>query len=277
MKTLTMKPLNWLKVSRQARRHFDEEELRQLGESLKVKQLQPIVARPDGTIIAGERRYRAAMLVGLKELMVIISEEPLSETQIRVFQLMENIHRADLRDGEKFRACEELVRLNPHWTNQDLSSHLHLSESTITKYLSPARCIKDVQDALEEGRIGITTCYEISRVPAEKQAELLRLKLSGTSRDGLTEHVRKQKNADQAQVRSKRISCPLPSGVSIIASGDSLSLDDLIRALGEAQSEAKRARDQGLDARTFSAVMKDKSKKIASTKTTLSTTVDAKQ
>ena len=80
MKTLTMKPLNWLKVSRQARRHFDEEELRQLGESLKVKQLQPIVARPDGTIIAGERRYRAAMLVGLKELMVILSEEPLTET-----------------------------------------------------------------------------------------------------------------------------------------------------------------------------------------------------
>ena len=149
-----MKPLNWLKVSRQARRHFDEEELRQLGESLKVKQLQPIVARPDGTIIAGERRYRAAMLVGLKELMVILSEEPLTETQIRVFQLMENIHRADLRDGEKFRACEELVRLNPHWTNQDLSSHLHLSESTITKYLSPARCIKDVQDALEEGGSG---------------------------------------------------------------------------------------------------------------------------
>ena len=266
MKTLTTKPLNWLKVTRQARRHFDEEELRQLGESLKVKQLQPVVARPDGTIITGERRYRAAMLVGLKELIVIISEEPLTETQIRVLQLMENLHRSDLRDGEKFRAYEELARLNPHWTNRDLSLQLHLSESAITKYLSPARCIKEVQEALEGGRIGITTCYEISRVPAEQQAELLRLKLSGTSRDGLSEHVRKQKHADQPQVRSKRISCPLPSGVNIVASGNSLSLDDLITALGEAQSEAKRARDQGLDARTFSAVMKDKSKKIAAAK-----------
>ena len=181
------------------------------------------------------------MLVGLKELMVDPQRGAAHRDADSCFQLTENIHRADLRDGEKFRACEELIRLNPHWTNQDLSSHLHLSESTITKYLSPARCIKDVQDALDEGRIGITTCYEISRVPAEKQAELLRLKLSGISRDGLTEHVRKQKNADQAQVRSKRIICPLPSGVSIIASGDSLSLDDLIRSLGEAQSEAKRA------------------------------------
>ena len=121
---------------------------------------------------------------------------------------------------------------------------MHLSESTITKYLSPARCIKDVQDALEEGRIGITTCYEISRVPAEKQAELLRLKLSGTSRDGLTEHVRKQKNADQAQVKSKRISCLLPSGVSIVATGDSLSLDDLIRSLGEAVGSETRTRSR---------------------------------
>jgi ParB family chromosome partitioning protein len=266
MKTLVNKPLNWLKVTRQARRHFDEEELRQLGESLKIKQLQPIVAHPDGTIIAGERRYRAAMLVGLKELMVIISEEPLTETQIRVLQLTENLHRADLRDGEKFRACEELTRLNPNWSNKDLSNQLHLSESAITKYLSPARCIKDVQDALEDGRIGITTCYEISRVSAEEQAELLRLKLSGTSRDGLSEHIRKQKNRDESQVRSKRISCQLPSGVSIVASGMTLSLDDLITALGEAQSEARRARDQGLDARTFSAVMKDKSKKISITK-----------
>lgn len=267
MKTLTNKPLSWLKVSRQARRHFDEEELRQLGESLKVKQLQPIVARPDGTIIAGERRYRAAKLAGLAELLVIVSDEPLTETQIRVLQLTENLHRSDLRDGEKFRACEELARLNPHWSNKDLSNQLHLSESAITKYLSPARCIKEVRDALEDGRIGITACYEISRAPADQQAELLRLKLSGTSRDGLTEHIRKHKKSDQPQVQTKRISCQLPSGINVVATGRAISLDDLIIALGEAQSEAKRARDQGLDARTFSAVMKDKSRKLASTKT----------
>ena len=65
MATLTNKPLNWFKVARQARQHFDEAELRQLGESLKVKQLQPVVARPDGLLIAGERRLRAARLVGL--------------------------------------------------------------------------------------------------------------------------------------------------------------------------------------------------------------------
>lgn len=263
MATLTNKPLNWFKVAPQARRHFDEAELRQLGESLKVKQLQPVLARPDGMLIAGERRLRAASLVGLTELLVVISDEPLTESQLRIFQLTENLHRADLRDGEKFRACEELLRLNPGWANKDLASHLKLGESTVTKYLSAARCIGEVQEALEAGRIGITTVYEISRAPQEQQGDLLRLKLSGTSRDGLADRVRKQKSQSVPQVRVKRIHCPLPSGISIAVSGEELSLEDCIEALGNAQKEAKKAMDQGLDARTWQSVMRDKAKKGA--------------
>ncbi len=260
MTQLTTKPLNWFKVAPQARRHFDEADLRQLGESLKARQLQPVLARSDGTLIAGERRFRAAGLVGLPDLQVIITEEPLTDTQIKVIQLTENLHRADLRDNEKWRACEELLRLNPGWANKDLAAHLKLGESTVTKYLAPSRCIPEVQQALETGKIGITAAYEISRVPAEQQAELLRLKLSGTSRDGLAEHVRKQKRDAAPQVRVKRISCPLTSGVGIVVTGLELSLDDLIEALGEAQKEAKKARELGYTAKTFAAAMKDKSK-----------------
>ncbi len=260
MPVLASKPLSWFKVAPQARRHFEESDLRQLGDSLKDRQLQPVLAKPDGTLIAGERRYRAAKLVGLPTLDVVITEEPLTDTQIKVIQLTENLHRADLRDSEKWRACEELLRLNPGWANKDLAAHLKLGESTVTKYLAPSRCIPDVQQALEAGQCGITACYEISRVPAEQQGELLRLKLSGTSRDGLAEHVRKQKRDAAPQIRVKRIACPLPSGVGIVVTGEELSLDDLIEALGEAQKEAKKAREQGLDAKTFSAVMRDKAK-----------------
>jgi ParB family transcriptional regulator, chromosome partitioning protein len=263
MPVLATKPLNWFKVAPQARRHFDEAELRQLGESLKVKQLQPVLAREDGTLMAGERRYRAAKLVGLAELLAVITDEPLTETQIKVIQLTENLHRSDLRDSEKWRACEELLRLNPGWSNKELAAHLKLGESTVTKYLSPSRCIPEVQEALEAGRLGVTAVYEISRAPADQQAELLQLKLSGTSRDGLADRVRKQKNQSVPQVRVKRIACPLPSGASVVVSGAELSLDDLIEALGEAQKEARKAREQGLDARTWQSVMRDKAKKGA--------------
>lgn len=261
MATLSTKPLAWFKVSAQARRHFDEGELRLLGESLKVRQIQPVLARPDGTLVAGERRLRAAQLVGLPELQVVISDEPLTETQLRVLQLVENVHRADLRDFEKFQACQELLRLNPGWTHKDLAAHLNLSESSVTKYLAPGRAIPEVQAALEAGRVGVTTVYEIAKADPQQQAELLQLSLAGASRDDLASRVRKQKTQSTPQARIRRIVLPLPSGASITVAGAELSLDDLIEALGESQKEARKAREQGLDAKTFSAVMKDKAKK----------------
>ncbi len=261
MAKLETKPLSWFKIAPQARREFDEAKLLELGECIKARgQYQPVLAKPDGTLIAGERRYRAAKLVGLPTLDVVITEEPLTDTQIKVIQLTENLHRADLKDSEKWRACEELLSLNPGWANKDLAAHLNLSESTVTKYLAPSRCIPEVQQALEAGRVGITAAYEISRAPAEQQGELLGMKLSGTSRDGLAERVRRQKSESTPQVRVKRIACVLPSGVSIVASGPELSLDDLIEALGEAQKEAKKAREHGYTAKTFAAAMKDRSK-----------------
>ena len=52
----------------------------------------------------------------------------------------------------------------------------------------------------------------------------------------------------------------LPSGVTIVASGAHLSLDEFIESLAESQREAKKAREQGLDARTFQSVMRDKAR-----------------
>ena len=54
------------------RKHFPEEELRLLGESLRKKQLVPLIARTSGLIVDGERRWRAAKLVGLATLDVVI-------------------------------------------------------------------------------------------------------------------------------------------------------------------------------------------------------------
>jgi len=57
------------------------------------------------------------------------------------------------------------------------------------------------------------------------------------------------------------VRCQLPSGVQIVVSGEGVSLEDAIEALGEAIKEMKRARDLGYTAKTFAAAMKDKSKK----------------
>jgi ParB family chromosome partitioning protein len=263
MATLEFKPLNWFRIQPQVRKQFDHSELQELGESLKLRQIQPVLAKPDGTLIVGERRYRAAEMAGLQGLLVIISEKPLSESEMRMVQLAENLHRAQLTGHEQWLACRDLLALNPTWLAKDLAEHLKLSGATVTRLLSPTACTPAVQEALASGQIGITDCYTISRVPAAVQGELLHLKLAGASRDTIERQGRKQRAGDAPAVRTSRVKCALPSGVSIVVSGDDLSLDDLIEAFSEAQREARRARDQSLDVRTFQAVMRDKSQKTA--------------
>lgn len=259
MTQIFRKPLPWFKVKSQARKDFNDAELLPLGESLKVKQLQPVLARPDGTLIAGERRYRAAKLVGLPELMVIVTEEALTETQVRVFQLTENVHRADLTGHEKWQACVELQQLNPQWMAKDLAEHLKLDPSMVTRLLSPSKCIPAVQEALAAGKVGISDCYAISKLEPEGQADLLAMKLSGASRDAIEQQGRKRRNGTPT-VRLSRVKCVLSSGVQIVVSGDGISLDEVIDSLAEAGKEAKKARDQGLDAKTFQAVLRDRAK-----------------
>ena len=194
---LTKKPLPWFKTDpNQPRKSFPEAELRALGESMKAYgQIQPVVAKPDGTLLCGERRYRAAQPVGIKELSVIISEKPLSDSEVRIIQLTENLHRASLSGFERWVACSELLGMNIDWQLKDLAEHLKLDPSMVTRLMSPSKCIGAWQDALKDGKVGISDCYAASRLPERDQAGLLALKLSGKSRDVIEHTVRKHATA----------------------------------------------------------------------------------
>lgn len=90
------------------RKHFDEQELHRLGEDMLARGvLVPLLAKPDGTIIDGERRWRAALLKGIEELPVIVTDKP--EKEIRGIQLATVFHKADLNFYEKWLACAELM------------------------------------------------------------------------------------------------------------------------------------------------------------------------
>jgi ParB family chromosome partitioning protein len=247
MPQLVSKPLDWFQTNPQVRRAFDEADLLRLGESLKVKQLQPVLCQPDGTLIAGERRLRAARLVGLARLEALIAEEMLSESEIRIWQLTENMQREDLTGYEQWRGCTELLALNPGWKQKELATQLHLTESMIVRVLSPSKCTAPWQEALREGAVGISDLYAASKLPAEDQAGLLTLKLSGASRDALEAAGRKSRNAI------------VPAGgVLVVVSGNEMTLDELIEALAEAGKEARKARDQGLHVKTFAASLRDR-------------------
>lgn len=260
MPEITRKPLSWFKLRPQARKKFDEDGLRRLGESLKRRQVMPVLAQPDGTIIAGERRFRAAQLVGLESLEVTIADRQLSDSEAALWQLTENMLREDLTGYEKWVGCTDILSMNVDWQAKDLAEHLHVDPSLITRILSPSKCIFEVQEALKEGKVGLSDTYAISKQPEAKQSAMLAFKLSGASRDELESVGRRERRKENAGAKVSSIRCQLASGVRVVVSGAAICIDTLIDALAEAGREAKRARDQGQDAKTLQAILKNKSK-----------------
>jgi ParB family chromosome partitioning protein len=94
----------------QPRETFEKESLQELADSIKdVNVIQPIVVRRQGKgyqIVAGERRWRAAQMAGLKEIPSIIKDIP--EERVLLESLIENLHRLDLTDSERENTLHEL-------------------------------------------------------------------------------------------------------------------------------------------------------------------------
>lgn len=95
----------------QPRTHFDEDALHELADSIKLHGvIQPLIVHKKGNryeIIAGERRWRASRIAGLKEVPVIVKEY--TEQQILEIALIENIQREDLNAIEEAIAYEKLI------------------------------------------------------------------------------------------------------------------------------------------------------------------------
>lgn len=260
MPEITRKPLTWFKVKPQARQNLGSDvDLKNLGKSLRERQLSPVGALPDGTLLYGHRRLKAAELEGLPDLEVKIYEAGLSPGELKAIQITENFQRADLSAFEKWQACEQLRILHPEWQAKDLAESIKLEASTVTKLLSPSKCIPAWREALQAGRVGISDCYAASRVPEEQQRELLALKLGGASRDGLERAVRRAKPQAKDQGRRlDRIAILLPSGNEIVVRGRGLSLAAVAETLGDCLDAAKKGLKDRLDARTWQQVMRDK-------------------
>jgi ParB family chromosome partitioning protein len=260
MLTVQMKPTGFFKPDpNNPRKCADEKDLDHLGDDLLARGvLVPLLARPGGILIDGWRRWLAAQRKGIKELPAIITDKP--ESEIPGIRLATVFHKADLTGAEKWLACSEILASHPGWQMKDLAEFLHLDPSMLTRLVSPSKCIPAWQEALKEGKVGISDCYAASKLPEPEQAGLLALKLGGASRDTLERHARTKRATSAPAVRVSKIKCQLGSGVSIVVSGVEMTLDEMIESLLEAAKEAKKARDQGLHVETFQRLMRDRAR-----------------
>lgn len=244
----------------QVRKVIDPKSQAELNASVKAYGiLQPLLVMTNHKLLAGHRRLLAAKATGLETIPVIITDRLLSDSEIRLIQLTENMHRADLTGFEKWTGCYELMCMNPAWQMKDLAEHLYLDPSMVTRLLSPSKCIPAVQTALEEGKIGISDCYAISKLPEKEQAGLLAQKLCGASRDALESHGRKTRNRNSTSVRLSRVKIAMPQGATVVVCGKELSMTEVVELLTETLKEARKAAEQ-YDVKTWQSMMRDRAR-----------------
>lgn len=136
----------------QPRKNFNEEALNELASSIKRHgMIQPVIVRKRDDryeLIAGERRWRAARIAGLKEIPAIIREY--SDGEISEIALIENIQREDLTPIEEAKAYKTLIE-EYGITQEELSSRISKSRANIANTMRLLKLNEDVQAMVEEG------------------------------------------------------------------------------------------------------------------------------
>ena len=158
----------------QPRKAFDEEKLTELSESIKsVGLLQPIlVQKRDGyyEIIAGERRWRAALKAGLKEIPVMIRNY--SEKEILELSLIENIQREDLNPIEEAQAYKRLMD-EFQMGQAEVAKRVSKSRSAVANALRLLKLDEQVQKMVIGGQL--TMGHARALLPLEIPEEQLSL------------------------------------------------------------------------------------------------------
>ena len=138
----------------QPSKNFNEEELKELAESIKnYGILQPILVQKKGTsyeIIAGERRWRAAKLAGLKEVPVVLREY--DKQKAMEIALIENVQRADVNPIEEAQAYQQLVK-EFHLTQEEIAARVSKNRATITNAMRLLKLDEEIQNLLIKGAI----------------------------------------------------------------------------------------------------------------------------
>jgi ParB family transcriptional regulator, chromosome partitioning protein len=139
----------------QPRRDFDAESLADLAESIRQQGVvQPIVVTPEGegyTIVAGERRWRAARLAGLAEVPVVVREVA-DDRQLLELALVENLQRSDLNPIEEALAYQALAE-EFGLAQEQIAERVGKARPTISNSLRLLNLPGEVQGLVRAGRL----------------------------------------------------------------------------------------------------------------------------
>lgn len=139
----------------QPRKTFDEGALQELADSISQHGvLQPLLVRPMPSggyqLVAGERRWRASRIAGLKEVPVIVKE--LSDVETMEIAIIENLQREDLNPIEEAEGLQALID-TCGFTQEDVATSVGRSRPAITNSLRLLRLPEEVREMTKDGKI----------------------------------------------------------------------------------------------------------------------------
>jgi len=149
----------------QPRKNFEQESLEELAESIKTYGIiQPIVvSKKDGyySIVAGERRWRAAKLAGLEEIPAIVRDD--DEQINKEIALIENIQREDLNPFEKALGIRHLME-KYGLTQEQVAKKLGKSRSSISNTVRVLYLTPDVLELVKQGKLTEGHCKALAGI-----------------------------------------------------------------------------------------------------------------
>ena len=168
-------PLNLLQAGKyQPRQIMDETPLKELADSIRERGvIQPLLVRGLGTgryeIIAGERRFRAASIAGLKEVPVCIVD--VDDQAAAAMALIENMQREDLNPLEESRGLARLIE-EFGFTHEQAAKSVGKSRSAISNLLRLSQLAKAVQAMLMAGELDMGHARALLSLPGSSQVAL---------------------------------------------------------------------------------------------------------
>ena len=236
------RPDSYVKITKvepnreQPRKNFDEDALLELSESIKqFGLLQPILVQDRDTyyeIIAGERRWRAAKLAGLKEVPVIIRKY--TEQEIVEISLIENIQREDLNPIEEAQAYKRLLT-EFNLKQDEVAERVSKSRTAVTNSMRLLKLSDEVQQMVISEMISTGHARALLAIEDKEQQYTLAQKIFDERLSvrevekmvkSLTKPVKEKKESDKAkdlsfiyQDMENKLKESLGTKVSIISKG----------------------------------------------------------
>ena len=188
----------------QPRRHFDEDKLRELADSIAAQGVvQPVVVRPAAEaghyeLIAGERRWRAAQLAGLAEIPAVIRE--VDDQSAMAMGLIENIQRDDLNPLEEAQALHRLLE-EFELTHQQIAQAVGKSRTTVTNLMRLLELNPDVKEFVEQGQLEMGHARALLALDGDLQsqaaAQVVKKGLSVRETEALVRRYKEQGGAPE--------------------------------------------------------------------------------